>query len=85
MFREAALANVRLLQQMNSALPSKSDHTMPLEFFRDILEEHFSGNEVQRQIETALDWGRYGDLFTYDPETRPAGAGPARNVPWNAA
>ena len=42
---------------------------MPLEFFRDVLDEHFSGIEVQRQIETALDWGRYGDLFTYDPVT----------------
>jgi NitT/TauT family transport system ATP-binding protein len=69
LFREAALANVRLLQQINSALLSKSDHTMPLEFFRDVLEEHFSGIEVQRQLETVIDWGRYSDLFTYDPAT----------------
>jgi NitT/TauT family transport system ATP-binding protein len=68
LFREAALANVTLLQQMNGALLSKSDHTMPLEFFRDILEEQFSEEEVQRQIETALNWGRYGDIFAYDPE-----------------
>lgn len=47
---------------------SKSDHAMPLEFFRDILDEHFSTDEAQRQIETALNWGRYGDLFTYDSE-----------------
>ena len=69
LFREAALARVRLLQQMDSALLSKSDHTMPLEFFRDVLEEHFSGLQVQQQLEIALDWGRYGDLFTYDPAT----------------
>jgi len=69
LFREAALARVRLLQQMDSALLSKSDHTMPLEFFRDVLEEHFSGIQVQQQLEIALDWGRYGDLFTYDPAT----------------
>ncbi len=69
LFREAALTSVRLLQQINSALLSKSDHTMPLEFFRDVLEEHFSGIEVQRQLETVLDWGRYSDLFTYDPAT----------------
>jgi NitT/TauT family transport system ATP-binding protein len=42
---------------------------MPLEFFRDVLEEHFSAIEVQRQLETVLDWGRYSDLFTYDPTT----------------
>jgi NitT/TauT family transport system ATP-binding protein len=42
---------------------------MPLEFFRDVLDEHFSGVQVQQQMEIALDWGRYGDLFTYDPAT----------------
>jgi NitT/TauT family transport system ATP-binding protein len=68
-FREAALSHVTLLQQMNSALASKSDHTMPLELFRDILQEHFSDDEVQRQIDTALNWGRYGDIFTYDSES----------------
>jgi NitT/TauT family transport system ATP-binding protein len=67
-FREAALANVPLLQQMHNALLSKSDHSLPLEFFRDVLDEHFPREEVQRQVETALDWGRYGDIFTYDSE-----------------
>ncbi|MBZ5611465.1 MAG: AAA-associated domain-containing protein [Acidobacteriia bacterium] len=67
-FREAALAHVTLLQQMNSALQSKSDHSMPVELFRDTLDEHFSDDDVQRQIETALNWGRYGDIFAYDSE-----------------
>ena len=69
LFREAALAHVTLLQQMNAALAAKSDHAMPLEFFRDLLEQHFSDNEVHRQIDTALNWGRYSDLFVYDSET----------------
>jgi NitT/TauT family transport system ATP-binding protein len=68
-FREAALAHVTLLQQMHKALASKSDHTMPLELFRDILEERFSDYDVQRQIDTALNWGRYGDIFSYDSES----------------
>jgi len=69
LFRDAALAHVTLLQQMNSALSSKSDHTMSLDFFRDLLREHFSDAEAQRQIETALNWGRYADLFTYHADT----------------
>jgi NitT/TauT family transport system ATP-binding protein len=68
-FREAALSHVTLLQQMNGALASKSDHTMPLELFRDILQEHFSDDDVQRQIDTALNWGRCGYIFTYDSES----------------
>ena len=42
LFREAVLAHVSLLQQIQTALEKKSDHTMPLEFFRDMLDEHFA-------------------------------------------
>jgi NitT/TauT family transport system ATP-binding protein len=69
LFRESALVHVTLLRQMHSALTSKSDHAMPLEFFRDLLQDRFSGQEAQRQIDTALNWGRYGDLFNYDSES----------------
>jgi len=68
LFREAALANVNLLQQMYNALLNKSDHALPLEFFRDVLDEHFSEGEVTQQMETALNWARYGDIFTVDSE-----------------
>ncbi len=67
LFREAALAHITLLQQMNRALASKSDHAMPLEFFRDLLQQHFSEKETERQIETALNWGRYAGILTYYP------------------
>src|ERR1700734_4209142 len=68
LFRDAVLEHVSLLQQMHSALHKKSDHTMPLEFFRDLLDERFAQVEVEQQIETALGWGRYAELFTYDAE-----------------
>jgi NitT/TauT family transport system ATP-binding protein len=68
LFRDAALAHVSLLQQMNMALAIKGDHTMPLEFYRDVLDEHFAPAEVQKQIDTALHWGRYAGIFTYDSE-----------------
>ncbi len=69
LFREAALTHVPLLQQMHQALMSKSDHSMPLEFFRDIVDKHFAAEEAERQMETVLNWGRSSDIFTYDPET----------------
>jgi NitT/TauT family transport system ATP-binding protein len=69
LFREAALKHILLFQQIMNALNAKSDHSVSMELFRDILEEHFPANEVQRQLETALDWGRYSGMFTYDPET----------------
>jgi NitT/TauT family transport system ATP-binding protein len=69
MFRDSVLEHVPLLQQMNSCLTSKSDATMPVEFFRDILDNHLTEQEVNEQIETALGWGRYAELFSYDAET----------------
>jgi len=69
LFREAALANVSLLQQISAALGSKLDHRMPLEFFRHVLEKHFSDEDAARQIDAILNWGRYGEMFTYDSDT----------------
>jgi NitT/TauT family transport system ATP-binding protein len=68
-FREALLSHPTFLQTMDSALHQKSDHSMPLEFFRDLLDEHFSQHDVQLQLDTALNWGRYAEIFTYDQET----------------
>ncbi|HEV2423271.1 MAG TPA: AAA-associated domain-containing protein [Terriglobia bacterium] len=69
LFREAALEQVPLLKQIQNTLTAKSDRSMPLEFFRDILQEHFSETEAQQRLDTVLNWGRYADLFTYDSET----------------
>jgi NitT/TauT family transport system ATP-binding protein len=68
LFREAVLAHVTLLQQVRRTLESKADHSITVEFFRDILDEHFPELEVQQQIDTALNWGRYAELFSYDPQ-----------------
>ena len=69
LFREAVLAHVPLLQQMASALHAKADGTMPAEFFHDLLDEHFTEAESQRQLDTAIQWGRYAELFDYDSVT----------------
>jgi NitT/TauT family transport system ATP-binding protein len=66
LFREAALAHVTILKQIDSILRRKSDHSMSDEFFHDILDEHFAEDEVQRQFDTAMNWGRYAELFDYD-------------------
>ena len=65
LFRKAALANVAILQQMDSILKAKSDHSISDEFFHDILDEHFSEDEVMRQLVTALHWGRYAEICAY--------------------
>jgi NitT/TauT family transport system ATP-binding protein len=79
LFRKAVLANVTLLQQMDSALQRKSNRRIPLEFFRGVLRERLPDDEARLQIDTALDWARYAELLTYDaakdelssPDTEP--------------
>jgi NitT/TauT family transport system ATP-binding protein len=70
LFRDAALANVLLLRQIRRALDSKSDHTVPEDFFLDMLDEQFSEEECLRQMETAVTWGRYAELFDFDAGRR---------------
>jgi NitT/TauT family transport system ATP-binding protein len=70
LFREAAVGNVLLLRQIRRALETKSDHTVPEDFFLDMLDEQFSEEECLRQMETAVAWGRYAELFDFDAGRR---------------
>jgi NitT/TauT family transport system ATP-binding protein len=69
LFRDAVLSHVTLIQQIRNALERKSDRAVPLEFFRDVLDKHFSQDDVQQQLDAALNWGRYAEIFTYDSQT----------------
>jgi len=66
LFRQAALKHIVILQQIDSVLHAKTDHSIPQEFFYDILDEHFTQDEVERQFETAMNWGRYAEIFDFD-------------------
>ncbi|HTY83887.1 MAG TPA: nitrate/sulfonate/bicarbonate ABC transporter ATP-binding protein [Silvibacterium sp.] len=70
LFRKAALDHVLLLRQITRALQNKSDRTVPEEFFLDMLDEQFSKEETQRQLDTAVNWGRYAELFDFDASRR---------------
>jgi NitT/TauT family transport system ATP-binding protein len=70
LFGNAALERVTLIRQIKRALESKSNHTLPDEFFHDTLDEHFSEDETVQQLQTAINWGRYAGLFDYDSASR---------------
>jgi len=38
-------------------------------FFLDLLRRGFSAEEARRQLDIAIDWGHYGELFEYDAES----------------
>ncbi|HWB98044.1 MAG TPA: nitrate/sulfonate/bicarbonate ABC transporter ATP-binding protein [Bryobacteraceae bacterium] len=70
LFRKAALERVALLRQITRSLIAKADRTLPEEFFVDLLEEHFSEEEARLQLDTAIHWGRYAELFDYDADDK---------------
>lgn len=70
LFRKACMEHCTLVRQIARSLASKSNHTLPADFFHDTLEEHFSEDETVRQVETAINWGRYAELYDYDSVAR---------------
>jgi NitT/TauT family transport system ATP-binding protein len=88
LFRAAA-QNVPLIRQILRSLEAKANRSLPDEFFYDLLEEHFSEEEIRKQLDTAVTWGRYAELFDHDASSErfyipeesapPATAGKAPN------
>jgi NitT/TauT family transport system ATP-binding protein len=64
--RESLLSNIRLVQQIYNLCRSKHNYRVPEELILDLLANHFSANEAERQLKTAIDWGRYAELYGYD-------------------
>jgi len=49
-------------------------------FFLDVLRRGFSAADAQQQLDIAVDWGRYGELFDYDAGTDQLTADPAAGL-----
>jgi NitT/TauT family transport system ATP-binding protein len=65
-FREHALERAPIVAAIAATLEKKDGHAMRSDFFLDILEEYYPEEEAKRQLATAIEWGRYAELFEYD-------------------
>jgi NitT/TauT family transport system ATP-binding protein len=65
-FREAVLERVPLVRRIHRALQHSSDGNLREGFFLDLLHNHYSNDESRAQLDTAIDWARYAELFEYD-------------------
>jgi NitT/TauT family transport system ATP-binding protein len=68
-FRRQALANIQLLRQIERELRAAPEHRLREDGLLQVLEHAFSPDEARRQLDTAIDWGRYAELFAYDDAT----------------
>jgi NitT/TauT family transport system ATP-binding protein len=67
-FKEQLLKHVPFVSTVVEAMNQSKDGHIGKEFLLDILDEHFSEAEAQKQFETLVDWGRYAQLFEYDAD-----------------
>jgi NitT/TauT family transport system ATP-binding protein len=68
LFGELISARAPLIKAILRALQATTDGTLREGFFLDLLRRGFSADEARRQLDIAIDWGRYGELFEYDAE-----------------
>jgi NitT/TauT family transport system ATP-binding protein len=65
-FRQQLLARIPIFNAIVKTLGASRSKSMPGDFFLDLWDEYFPAEEAQRQFDTAIDWGRYAELFEYD-------------------
>ncbi|MFN8417995.1 MAG: AAA-associated domain-containing protein [Anaerolineae bacterium] len=63
------IRRIPLIQWISGMLSADNDHRIEWDVFEAALVLEFSREEATRQLDTALDWGRYAELFSYDKDT----------------
>lgn len=69
LFAAAAVAGAPLVRTIVRALENSADGALRAEFFRDLLLRGYSAYDTTAQLDTAINWGRYGELYDYDADS----------------
>lgn len=68
-FADQARDRAPLVRTICRALEASADGNLRAGFFLDLLRRGFSTTDARQQLDTAIDWGRYAELFDYDTNT----------------
>jgi len=68
-FARLAVDKAPLVRTIVKALENSEDGTLRDDFFRDLLRRGYTPDHTEKQLDIAIDWGRYGELFDYDADT----------------
>lgn len=79
-FASQARRRAPLVRTICRALGASADGNLRSGFFLDLLGRAFGPQDAKRQLDTAIDWGRYSELFDYDTDTDHITADPAAGV-----
>ncbi len=67
-FRQQAQVGISILRQIVQDVAASPEHRLSEDTLLAALEHSFSVDEARRQLDTAIDWGRYAELFAYDDD-----------------
>ncbi len=67
-FGQALRGNVPLVAQIRRVLDERPNHRAAAVRFRDELEDTMSPDYADETLRTAISWGRYAELYSYDEE-----------------
>ncbi|HTX85410.1 MAG TPA: AAA-associated domain-containing protein [Streptosporangiaceae bacterium] len=65
-FARACLQSAPLVRTIYRSLRGTADNSLPSGFFMDILRTSFGEEEAAQQLDVAVNWGRYAELYDYD-------------------
>jgi NitT/TauT family transport system ATP-binding protein len=66
LFREHVLRYIPFMAHIQQVLAERQNHGAPRQRFELELEDHLSPSEAAKSLRTAILWGRYAELFTYN-------------------
>ncbi len=65
-FARASLERAPLVRAIYRSLRATQDDSLPAGYFIDILRARYGEEESARQLDVAVNWGRYAELYDYD-------------------
>jgi NitT/TauT family transport system ATP-binding protein len=65
-FARASLDRAPLVRTIYRGLRATQDDTLPAALFTDILRTSYSEEDAASQLDVAVNWGRYAELYDYD-------------------
>jgi NitT/TauT family transport system ATP-binding protein len=79
-FAAQARHRAPLVRAICKALAGSADGNLRAGFFLDLLHRGFSEADARRQLDVAIGWGRYGELYDYDSLSDEITADPAAHI-----
>ncbi len=69
LFGQQLLVQIQLAAHIRHSLEQEAEGELPEEPFLEMLSETMERGEAERVLRTAIEWGRYGEVFEYNYNT----------------